>query len=182
MPHSVLDVGARDMVLLRSLGDSVPKRTALDLDFPARLEGVEAVQHDLRQSLPFKSNSFDFVACLDVIEHIDDKERLFDDLLRVARIGLVVSLPNINCIDYLRSAVRGRPLSKHYRFMVDDFADRHRWAPSYGEIFAWADAKQRPGIAVRCLARTCANTRLLPLSLLPDYMSVFNVILLFEKA
>jgi SAM-dependent methyltransferase len=151
------------------------------MHFLGDVAGVERVTHDLRRPLPLDAETIDYVACLDVLEHVDDKERVFAELARVAARGVIVSLPNINCIDYLRNAILGRPLSKQYRFAVDDAADRHRWSPSYGDLFEWADNRTGLGFEVRCIGQSLAATRVVPLLLLPMHLKVFNVIFLFRK-
>jgi SAM-dependent methyltransferase len=77
---------------------------------PARLVGVdisadalarapedrlELVEADLRE-LPFEADSFDLVVCFEVIEHIEDHERVVDELRRVLRPdgALLISSPN----------------------------------------------------------------------------------------
>lgn len=44
-------------------------------------------------NLPFRDNSFDIVTCVDVIEHVEDYNRLIVEMLRVARKGLFISTP-----------------------------------------------------------------------------------------
>ncbi len=44
--------------------------------------------------LPFASRSFDFVTCVDVIEHIPDYGRALEEMKRVARRGVLISTPN----------------------------------------------------------------------------------------
>ncbi|HOX35093.1 MAG TPA: class I SAM-dependent methyltransferase [Methanoregulaceae archaeon] len=45
-------------------------------------------------SLPFPDNTFDIVTCVDVIEHVEDYDRLIADMMRVARRGVFISTPN----------------------------------------------------------------------------------------
>lgn len=47
-------------------------------------------------NLPFESNSFDIVVCFEVIEHVEDTDRVLDELARVVRDDgvLVISSPN----------------------------------------------------------------------------------------
>jgi len=181
-PTSVLDIGARDLSMLAALDPSiVRRRAAVDLEFRGSASGIETCRHDLRQALPYGAGEFECVTALDVLEHIEDKQRVFRDLVRVSAKYVVVSLPNINSITYLVSMIRGRPLSAHYRFSTADHGDRHRWAPSYPELFEWAEEQQSTDLQATCLAQTVANWRRLPLMLLPRYMQVFNVVFLFEK-
>src|SRR5918997_502567 len=92
-------------------GCGVGYGTALLADHgPARLVGVdvsaealthapgdraELVEADVRE-LPFEPDSFDLVVCFEVIEHVEEQERVLDELRRVLRPGgtLLVSSPN----------------------------------------------------------------------------------------
>ena len=57
--------------------------------------GVADVSTDLeKEKLPFGDNSFDCVLCLDVLEHLDNIHNVFDELCRVTRKYLIISLPN----------------------------------------------------------------------------------------
>ena len=47
-----------------------------------------------KEKLPYANNSFDCVLCLDVLEHIDNIHEVFDELCRVTRKYLIISLPN----------------------------------------------------------------------------------------
>ncbi|HAW57760.1 MAG TPA: hypothetical protein DCX03_01895 [Bacteroidales bacterium] len=45
-------------------------------------------------TLPFSDKSFDVVTCVDVIEHVEDFNRLIKEMLRVSRKGIFLSTPN----------------------------------------------------------------------------------------
>jgi ubiquinone/menaquinone biosynthesis C-methylase UbiE len=45
-------------------------------------------------NLPFPDNSFEVVTCVDVIEHVEDFNRLIKELMRVSRKGAFLSTPN----------------------------------------------------------------------------------------
>ncbi len=45
-------------------------------------------------NLNFPDNSFDVVTCVDVIEHVEDYNRLIKEMLRVAKKGVFISTPN----------------------------------------------------------------------------------------
>ncbi|MBF0257640.1 MAG: class I SAM-dependent methyltransferase [Desulfamplus sp.] len=51
-------------------------------------DGSTYVQADIH-SLPFKDNSFDFVICLHVLEHVDSPARACQELMRVAKAGFL---------------------------------------------------------------------------------------------
>ena len=45
-------------------------------------------------NLPFSDETFDVVTCIDVIEHVEDYNRLIKEMLRVSRKGVFLSTPN----------------------------------------------------------------------------------------
>ena len=77
---------------------------------------------------------FDCVAALDILEHLENPFAVFDKLYRLAKMMLVVSLPN--CFD-IRAKVnflcRDRVGGK-YDFGLQHRQDRHRWIMSCDEI------------------------------------------------
>lgn len=62
-----------------------------------RLEGVGIRQGDLNGDLPFDNHSFDFVTCLEGLEHIENPQQAIREFARVLRPGgtVIVSIPNI---------------------------------------------------------------------------------------
>jgi len=56
------------------------------------------IQADISEGIPFENNSFDFVNCAEVIEHVYDPDLLCDEIFRVIRPGglLVLSTPNLH--------------------------------------------------------------------------------------
>lgn len=118
---SVLDVGC-DAAPLRSL-----------VAHPGRYVGVDIRQDadvtlDLdKQDLPFADAAFDTVVCTDVLEHLERCHAVFDELCRVARSRVIVSLPNPlrNLLMAIAEGTAGR--LKYYGLPVERPADRHRW-------------------------------------------------------
>jgi len=45
-------------------------------------------------NLPFSDDTFDVVTCVDVIEHVEDYNRLIKEMVRVSRKGVFLSTPN----------------------------------------------------------------------------------------
>ena len=45
-------------------------------------------------NLPFADKAFDVLTCVDVIEHVEDYDRLIREMLRVSRKGVFISTPN----------------------------------------------------------------------------------------
>lgn len=83
---SVLDVGCRDGYL--RLYATNFRYIGIDIS------GSPDVIGDLNCPLPFASDSFECVLCMDVLEHLDDIEFMFAELVRISRRLILVSLPN----------------------------------------------------------------------------------------
>jgi len=128
---SILDVGAgqsylRDLLdqecTYLSVGKSDPS-----LDMDVDLE---------KENLPFENNSFDCVVCLDVLEHLENIHMVFDELCRVCRRTVIISLPNAYPVfwDMLRAGefALGTPM-KYYNLPVEPPRDRHKWFFSISE-------------------------------------------------
>ena len=119
---SVLDVGC----FRRELGAALPagcRHVGIDLlgrpDVTVDLDGG---------GIPFADGSFDTVVCVDVLEHLEGIHRVFDELLRVSRHRVLLSLPNCwhgNWRWLLPGGVAGS--GKYYGLPGEPPPDRHRW-------------------------------------------------------
>jgi ubiquinone/menaquinone biosynthesis C-methylase UbiE len=92
---AALDIGARDGHFSCLLAEHFRSVTALDLDKPSvRHAGVHCVEGDIT-SPDFGDNSFDFILCAEVLEHIppDLLQRACFELSRVCREYLLVGVP-----------------------------------------------------------------------------------------
>ncbi len=129
---SVLDTPAGEGALsqrLRELGFHV---TAGDIALDFRAAKVNFLRLDLDQALPFSEASFDYVACVEGIEHVENPYHLLREFARVLRPGatLVLSTPNVLCI---RSRIRFF-LSSYHRFFKDIYPGWHLTPLSYREL------------------------------------------------
>jgi hypothetical protein len=92
---SALDVGARDGHFSRLLADKFDSVTALDLETPEiEQERVQCVQGDVTD-LEFEDNTFDFVFCAEVLEHIPTQSlaKACSELSRVSRRYALIGVP-----------------------------------------------------------------------------------------
>ncbi len=90
-----LDIGARDGFFARQMTDRFSTVTALDLEKPKILHpNIECVKGDVTD-LQFADNSFDFVLCVEVLEHIKESllENACNEIARVARNAVVIGVP-----------------------------------------------------------------------------------------
>jgi len=90
--------------------------------------GDPDVRVDLETSppLPFESDRFDCVLCIDVLEHLDNLHAVFVDLIRMSKRHVIVSLPNCWC-DARRPIARGKGSFGHYGLPFEKPVDRHKW-------------------------------------------------------
>lgn len=135
---SVLDVGCDQCFLRRHL-PRPDLYTGLDLAPPA-----DVIVNLDREPIPFDSASFDTVVCTDVLEHLERIHVVFDELCRVARARIVISLPapaNSFLADVANGAYADPPRTpegwkKYYGLPPEPPTDRHRW------FFGFEDARR----------------------------------------
>jgi ubiquinone/menaquinone biosynthesis C-methylase UbiE len=62
------------------------------------------------QGLPFENESFDFITCLEVIEHLVFPEQALSEMHRVLKPGgrVVITVPNLQHVEYLFQLIRGK--------------------------------------------------------------------------
>ena len=138
---SVLDVGA-DKGLLGAELDSDVDYWGIGLG-----DGVDEVVDLEEDGIPYGDNSFNCVVCLDVLEHVDNIHEVFDELCRVSKNYVIISLPNpwASFMRLLRDGYydSNRPM-KFYNLPSGKPADRHKWfyGPSEAEEFVKTRAKK----------------------------------------
>lgn len=95
---ALLDVPAGEGALAARLIDAGFDVHCCDL-YPEifRLDGVDIHQGNLDAELPFGDRSFDYVTCLEGLEHIENPQQAMREFARVLKPGghLIVSVPNI---------------------------------------------------------------------------------------
>ena len=88
---AVLDVGCNTMLLRQFVSG---KYISVDIEgCPQVLASVEY--------LPFKSNTFDTVVMMEVIEHVNCPVKAVEECARVSRENVIITTPNPFRIDYL---------------------------------------------------------------------------------
>lgn len=141
----ILDVGCRS----KKFKDVVEAFNAevcylgLDLHPPADVIG------NLEQGLPFSDKTFDVVLALDVLEHIDNIHRSFDELCRVSNKFVVITLPNSYELRARFKFLLGYTISGKYGLSPEPPMDRHRWLFSFNEALRFVNQRaQRCGFTV----------------------------------
>jgi len=127
----ILDVGADQGFLKNHLPPGVFYQGIgfSDRDFITNL--------DLEQEkIPFPDNSFDCVLCLDVLEHLENIHEIFDELCRISKEWIIVSLPN-PWADLMTSwtiePYKVDRNTKYYGLPLEREKDRHKWFFSSSE-------------------------------------------------
>ena len=136
----LLDVGARDRILEKYLDSSNIAYRSADLIGQGHDYAI-----DLERPTGFPDDEFDFVAALDVLEHVEHTHNALDELIRITRKRLFVAIPNMSALSFrIQFLVSGR-ISGKYDLGVEHQGDRHRWLTTYSQTadFVKARAQKR---------------------------------------
>jgi 2-polyprenyl-3-methyl-5-hydroxy-6-metoxy-1,4-benzoquinol methylase len=101
-PHSLLDVGCGEGVLVQRLASRLGSRRVVGADLEeesiqagwARHRSPNLEYRTMQGSeLPFAAGEFDMVSAIEVLEHVPDPERTLAEMSRCAERHLLVSVP-----------------------------------------------------------------------------------------
>lgn len=87
---TLLDVGSGDARVAAELRRFRPDLQITCIDPLLRADAVLPVQAFDGERIPYEDASFDFAMLIDVIHHLPDPERMFAEIRRIARRGMVV--------------------------------------------------------------------------------------------
>ncbi|GEM_PF-108053 len=94
----LLDVPAGDGMLLRRLAQAGFQAHACDL-YPELFTGagIEVRRGDLSKTLPYANGEFQYITCLEGLEHIENPHQAIREFTRILAPGghLIISIPNI---------------------------------------------------------------------------------------
>jgi len=133
---NILDVGA-DQCYLKEYLNSDTEYIGIGLG-----EGPDLILDLEKEKIPYSDCSFDCVVCLDVLEHLDNFHEVFDELCRVAKHYVIISLPNPlgNLFGrLLYGDYRPGQFMKFYGLPLDPPEDRHKWFFSNEEAKKFID-------------------------------------------
>ncbi|HDM32883.1 MAG TPA: class I SAM-dependent methyltransferase [Deltaproteobacteria bacterium] len=139
-PGKVLDIPCGPGALSRSLKELGFDVSACDIH-PEHImvEGIEAVFCDMNKELPFESKTFDYVACVEGIEHTENPYNAIREISRVLKTGgrLMLTTPNYLNIEHrLRFLITGsltKPVSmkRFNNFFGKDMSGMHNSPITY---------------------------------------------------
>jgi|Laugresbdmm110sn_1035088.scaffolds.fasta_scaffold43718_2 SAM-dependent methyltransferase len=132
--YTLLDVGCRTKDL-HPLLLGCKKYYGADI-----IPGDDVFECNLEKKLPFDSNSFDIIAALDVLEHLENPHGAIKELIRISRKAVIISLPNMYYIEFRLRFLRGKGISGKYNFPEIPLLDRHKWILSYSEALSFVKA------------------------------------------
>ena len=126
---TLVDVGARDRVLE---GYVPPDLSYLSADITPGHD----LQWDLEEPIRAPDCAYDVVVALDVLEHVEQIQRAYLELLRIARHRVFVSLPNMTCLSLRLQFLGTGHLGSKYDLLPVYQGDRHRWLVGYPQACA----------------------------------------------
>lgn len=133
----VLDVGCADGYLAEILAERGFAVTGVDLPGTPHNGSFRFIGADLDQGLPDLEDSFDYVLCADVLEHLRDPLRMLGECRARLTPGgtLIASLPNSGHLYFRWNVLRGR-FPRHDRGLFDrthlQFFTWDGWAELFG--------------------------------------------------
>ena len=152
-----LDCGCHAGLNSKRLGQRVSARSIVGIDYNEQMlagalkYGVRVARCDVNKPLPFRSEAFDVVTALDVIEHIVETAAFVAELYRVITPGgyLIIDTPNLASWHNIFALLLGiQPFSgPNITTMIDADLDvvraMHRHAHQFEEEGEIADESER---------------------------------------
>ena len=130
---NVLDIGCDEKYLKSILGEKI-NYTGIDKNNKAE------IFMDLeKDSLLSINQKFDTIICTEVLEHLENIHRIFNEILEISRKYIIISLPNawfeFKKIPILKNS------GKFYGLPVETPEDRHRWFFNFSEAKHFIEKK-----------------------------------------
>lgn len=123
---NVLDVGADEGYIANYLPKSA---TYQGIGLGGKNPAIKAVDLE-KETLPFDDASIETVMCIEVLEHLENIHKVMDELCRVAKDHVLVSLPNPWADAWQAMTVKPykqERYTKFYGLPLEREGDRHKW-------------------------------------------------------
>ena len=118
--RKILDLGCRDQILKKFLPDNFIY-TAVDI---TQNKDNDNILMDLNKKNLFEDNSYDYVFCLDIMEHLDDPIFFLKESYRICSRKIFIVLPNIAYYEKRISFLLKGDLGNKYHFSGNKYEDR----------------------------------------------------------
>ena len=124
---TILDLGCRNQILKKFIPNNFIY-TGVDI---TQNENNDNILMDLNRKILFDDYSFDYVFCLDIMEHLDDPISFLKETLRVCNEKIFIVLPNIAYYEKRISFLLNGNLGNKYHFSGNKSEDRHKWFTNF---------------------------------------------------
>ena len=105
-------------------------------------EDVDCVLDLEKSKIPLEESSYNCVVCTDVLEHVDNFNAVFSELLRVSNRYVLISLPNLYNYETVIRILLGKKI-KFYGLESSDTNDRHKWFPSHFQTIDYFEENKK---------------------------------------
>lgn len=123
----ILDLGSRDQILKKFLPNNFIY-TGVDI---TQNKDNNNILMDLNLKILFEDNSYDYIFCLDIMEHLDDPISFLKESYRISKEKIFIVLPNIAYYEKRISFLLNGDLGNKYHFSGNKSEDRHKWFTNY---------------------------------------------------
>lgn len=129
---SILDVGAGSGMITRRIAEKFENISACDFSQPCvdwmeeKVKLKEAFLSDI-YNIQKPDKSYDVVLCTEVMEHLNEPARAIDELVRIARRKVIITIPRQS---------QKTSVEHVWEFSLDDM---YEFLKSYGEVILTVD-------------------------------------------
>lgn len=122
---SVIDLGARDQILLKFLPANW-KYTGVDKFTPNLNLNI-----DVEENFKDINNKYDFVIALDIIEHLNNPIKFFENCKKICKRLIILNIPNAAYYQFRFNLLFTGELTEKFHFSGKFEQDRHRWFTTF---------------------------------------------------
>lgn len=158
----VLDVGSGTGIFLKILKKEFGKkidRTGLDVSLIGKkyYKGIKFVEGEATK-LPFRNNLFDIVFSIDVLEHLVNPQKAFEELYRVTKINgyILVRTRNFRSPLMIRPLISKKTLSKIFFTKRDSLSLVEKLNPDLSRERLGGDSDAVSEICINHLRNSCS--------------------------
>lgn len=131
LPQTILDAGcgegfSMNKLRLNGIGEKIEgiEYSKDAISFGKKLFPHLNIKQGSVYDLPYKDNSFDLIICTEVLEHLEKPTKALNEILRVSKRYLIISVPN-EPLFMMSNFLRGKNLSR----LGNDEGHINHWNP-----------------------------------------------------